>query len=158
SAAVESSAWDGGWYRRAFFDDGSPLGSAANEECQIDLLAQAWAVISGAAPPERAGLALAAAEQRLVLRDERLILLLAPPFDHSALEPGYIKGYVPGIRENGGQYTHAAAWLVQAVALAGRGGDAYGLFDLINPIRRSKSAPEVARYKVEPYVLAGDVY
>ena len=101
---------------------------------------------------------MASAEEHLVRRDERLILLLAPPFDHSALQPGYIKGYVPGIRENGGQYTHAATWLVQAVALQGRGGDAYGLFDLLNPIRHSDSPAGVALYKVEPYVLAGDVY
>jgi cyclic beta-1,2-glucan synthetase len=156
--AVEASGWDGHWYRRAYFDDGTPLGSATDEECQIDLLAQTWAVISGAAEKERAHSALTVAEERLVLRAERLILLLAPPFDRSALEPGYIKGYVPGIRENGGQYTHAAAWLVQAVALAGRGGDAYSLFDLLNPIRHTDCAAAVARYKVEPYVLAGDVY
>jgi cyclic beta-1,2-glucan synthetase len=157
-AALEASAWDGHWYRRAFFDDGTPLGSATNDECQIDLLAQTWAVISGAAPAERARLAMTAAEERLVRRDDRLILLLAPPFDHTALEPGYIKGYLPGIRENGGQYTHAATWMVQATALQGRGGEAYGLFDLLNPIRHGNSAAAVARYKVEPYVLAGDVY
>jgi cyclic beta-1,2-glucan synthetase len=156
--AVESRGWDGDWYRRAYFDDGTPLGSAANDECQIDLLAQTWSVISGAAAAERAHAAVAAAEERLVQPADRLILLLAPPFDHSALEPGYIKGYVPGIRENGGQYTHAATWLVQAVALEGRGGDAYGLFDLLNPIRHADSAAAAARYKVEPYVLAGDVY
>ena len=158
SSAVEASAWDGHWYRRAYFDDGTPLGSATNDECQIDSLAQSWAVISGVADPDRARLAVASAEERLVDRDQRLILLLEPPFDHSELEPGYIKGYVPGIRENGGQYTHGATWLVQAVALEGRGGDAYGLFDLLNPIHHSDSPAAVALYKVEPYVLAGDVY
>jgi cyclic beta-1,2-glucan synthetase len=156
--AIEASAWDGRWYLRAFFDDGTPLGSAANEECQIDVLAQAWSVISGAAQPDRARAAVAAAEEHLVRRAEKLILLLAPPFDHSALQPGYIKGYVPGIRENGGQYTHGATWLVQAVALQGRGGDAFGLFDLLNPIRHTDTPAGVALYKVEPYVLAGDVY
>jgi len=156
--AVEASAWDGHWYLRAFFDDGTPLGSVTNEECQIDLLSQAWSVISGPGQPDRTRAAIASAEEHLVRRAEKLILLLAPPFDHSALQPGYIKGYVPGIRENGGQYTHAATWLVQAVALQGRGGDAYGLFDLLNPIRHTDSPAGVALYKVEPYVLAGDVY
>jgi cyclic beta-1,2-glucan synthetase len=157
-AAVEASAWDGRWYRRAFFDDGTPLGSATNDECRIDSLAQSWAVISGVADADRSRQALAAAEERLVRRDDGLVLLLSPPFDRSALEPGYIKGYVPGIRENGGQYTHAAAWLVQAVALEGRGGDALALFNLINPIRHGDSPAAVAHYKVEPYVVAGDVY
>jgi cyclic beta-1,2-glucan synthetase len=156
--AIEESGWDGHWYRRAYFDDGTPLGSDGNDECQIDSLSQSWAVISGAAKAERTRLALAAAEQRLVVRDDRLILLLTPPFDHSSLEPGYIKGYLPGIRENGGQYTHAAAWLVQAVALTGRGGEALDYFELLNPIRHSESPAAVGRYKVEPYVLAGDVY
>jgi cyclic beta-1,2-glucan synthetase len=157
-AAVEAHAWDGHWYRRAYFDDGTPLGSATNDECQIDSLAQSWAVITGVADPERTAQALASAEERLVRRDDRLILLLTPPFDRSRLEPGYIKGYLPGIRENGGQYTHAATWLIQAVALQARGTDALALFDLINPIRHGDSATAVARYKVEPYVVAGDVY
>jgi cyclic beta-1,2-glucan synthetase len=157
-AAVEEHAWDGSWYRRAYFDDGTPLGSAQNDECQIDAIAQTWAVISGAADPERARLALAAVEERLVRRDDSLILLFTPPFDRGSLEPGYIKGYVPGIRENGGQYTHAATWVVLAEALLGHGRRAVELFDLLNPIRHADSAEAVARYKVEPYVVAADVY
>jgi cyclic beta-1,2-glucan synthetase len=156
--AVEEHGWDGHWYRRAYFDDGTPLGSAQNDECRIDSLAQAWAVISGAAAPERSRQALTAAEQYLVKQADRLILLFTPPFDHSRLEPGYVKGYVPGIRENGGQYTHAATWVVQAFALAGQGTHAMELFDLLNPILHSASPDEVERYRVEPYVMAGDVY
>src|SRR5438045_3682633 len=120
-AALEQHAWDGRWYRRAYFDDGTPLGSAQNDECQIDSIAQTWAVLSGAADPERTNLAMAAVEERLVRRDDGLILLFTPAFDQGALQPGYVKGYVPGIRENGGQYTHAATWVVQALALLGQG-------------------------------------
>jgi cyclic beta-1,2-glucan synthetase len=156
--AIEEHAWDGCWYRRAYFDDGTPLGSAANDECQIDAIAQAWAVLSGAADPTRARQALAAVDERLVRREDKLIRLLAPPFDQGRLQPGYIKGYVPGIRENGGQYTHAAAWVVQAAALLGDGSRAMAWFDLLNPIRHAASPEAVALYRVEPYVLAGDMY
>jgi cyclic beta-1,2-glucan synthetase len=157
-SALEEHAWDGRWYLRAFFDDGTPLGSQHNDECKIDSIVQSWAVISGAAQPERARQALAAVEEHLVREAERLILLFTPPFDKGPLQPGYIKGYVPGIRENGGQYTHAATWVVLATALLGRGQRALQLFDLLNPIRHAASPEGVARYRVEPYVVAADVY
>jgi cyclic beta-1,2-glucan synthetase len=157
-AAVEAHAWDGAWYRRAYFDDGTPLGSAQNDECQIDAIAQTWAVISGVAQPERARQAMAAVEERLVRRSDGLILLFTPPFDHGTLQPGYIKGYVPGIRENGGQYTHAATWVALAEALMGRGSEAFALFDMLNPISHAETSEAVARYKVEPYVIAADIY
>ncbi len=131
---------------------------AQNDECQIDSIAQSWGVISGAADRQRARQAMAAVYERLLRLDDRLILLLTPPFDHGKLEPGYIKGYVPGIRENGGQYTHAAAWVVQAAALLGDGTRALELFDLINPIRHGDHPDSVQRYQIEPYVVAGDVY
>ena len=156
--AIEAEAWDGDWYRRAYFDDGTPLGSAANDECRIDSIAQSWAVISGVADPDRARRAMQAVDEQLVRREDGLILLFTPPFDAGTLQPGYIKGYVPGIRENGGQYTHAATWVVLAAAMQGRGGRAYELFDLLNPVRHAASPEGVARYKVEPYVVAADVY
>ncbi|MBX6313467.1 MAG: glycosyl transferase family 36, partial [Isosphaeraceae bacterium] len=156
--AIEAHAWDGAWYRRAYFDDGTPLGSAENDECQIDSIAQTWGVISGAGDPRRVRQAMAAVEQRLVRPEDGLILLFTPPFDKGTLEPGYIKGYVPGIRENGGQYTHAATWVVLAEALLGRGGRAVELFGLLNPIRHAETPEAVARYKVEPYVVAADIY
>ena len=156
--ATEENAWDGHWYRRAYFDDGTPLGSAQNDECQIDSIAQSWAVLSGAGDPQRAAEAMAEVNARLVKRDTGLILLFAPPFDTGPLQPGYIKGYVPGIRENGGQYTHAAAWVVQAAALLGQGDLAAELFALVNPIRHGSTPAGVDRYRVEPYVAAGDVY
>ena len=156
--AIEATAWDGLWYRRAYFDDGAPLGSAQNDECQIDCIAQSWGVISGAADPQRARQAMTAVYDRLVRPADGLILLFTPPFDQGTLQPGYIKGYVPGIRENGGQYTHAATWVVQAAALLGDGTRAVELFDLINPVRHGDSADAVARYRIEPYVVAGDVY
>jgi cyclic beta-1,2-glucan synthetase len=156
--AVEEHAWDGEWYRRAYFDDGTPLGSKQNDECKIDSIAQSWAVIAGVANPDRARQAMAAVEQHLVRHAEKLILLFAPPFDKGNLQPGYIKGYVPGIRENGGQYTHAATWVVQATALLGEGTKALELFNLLNPINHAASPGDVARYKVEPYVVAADVY
>ena len=156
--ALEEHAWDGRWYRRAYFDDGTPLGSASNDECQIDSIAQSWAVISGAADPSRARQSMAAVQQRLVRADDGLILLFDPPFDKGALEPGYIKGYVPGIRENGGQYTHAATWVILATALMRQGERAVELFDLLNPIHHADTPEKVARYKVEPYVVAADVY
>jgi cyclic beta-1,2-glucan synthetase len=156
--AVEENAWDGRWYRRAYFDDGTPLGSAQNDECQIDSLTQSWAVLAGAADPQRAYNAMAALNERLIRWDDRLILLLTPPFDQGRLEPGYIKGYLPGVRENGGQYTHAAAWVVQAFARLGQGRRAVELFALLNPINHSSTPEQVAHYKGEPYVFAGDVY
>ncbi|HZW42086.1 MAG TPA: glycosyl hydrolase family 65 protein, partial [Agromyces sp.] len=157
-AAIEANAWDGAWYRRAYFDDGTPLGSAQNDECQIDALPQAWAVISGAADPERARSAMDAVEERLVRMDDALIQLFDPPFDKGVLQPGYIKGYVPGIRENGGQYTHAATWVALATALQGRGDRAMELWNLINPISHAMSSRAVQHYKVEPYVVCADVY
>ena len=158
AAACEANAWDGAWYRRAYFDDGTPLGSARNAACQIDSLAQSWAVLSGAADPEHARRAMEAVDARLVNREGRLILLFAPPFDAEPMDPGYIKGYLPGIRENGGQYTHAATWVVQAFAAMGRGRRAAELLDILNPIRHAQDPQGVERYKVEPYVVAGDVY
>jgi len=157
AAAAEEAGWDGAWYRRAFFDDGSPLGGAQNEECRIDLLAQAWAVLSGAARGDRARKAMQAVREQLVREEQRLVLLLAPPFDRSPQEPGYIKGYPPGIRENGGQYTHAAVWAGWAFAALGDGDEAFEIFRLLNPILRCKTADEVQRYRVEPYVYAGDI-
>ncbi len=157
-AALEREAWDGEWYRRAYFDDGTPLGSATNPECRIDSIAQSWGVISGAAEPGRGARAMAAVEQHLVRRPEGLIVLFTPPFDRTPRDPGYIKGYVPGIRENGGQYTHAAVWAVLAFAALGDGDKAGELFRMLNPINRTTSRANVQRYKVEPYVVAGDVY
>lgn len=158
SAALEKEAWDGHWYRRAYFDDGTPLGSGTNDECQIDSIAQSWAVISRGGDPERARNAMSAVEEHLVRDADGLILLFTPPFDRGRLEPGYIKGYVPGIRENGGQYTHAATWVVLATALLGEGRRAAELFEMLNPIRHAASPDGVERYKVEPYVVCADVY
>jgi cyclic beta-1,2-glucan synthetase len=155
---LEQQGWDGGWYRRAYFDDGTPLGSASNAECQIDSIAQSWSVLSGAGDSERARLAMEALDARLVRRDSGLIQLLYPPFDTSALNPGYIKGYVPGVRENGGQYTHAAIWAAMAFAALGDRRRAWELFTMINPVNHALSAEAVATYKVEPYVVAADVY
>ena len=157
-AAVEREGWDGEWYRRAYFDDGTPLGSAQNDECRIDSIAQSWGIISGAAEPGRSARAMDAVNRMLVDRQEGLVLLLAPPFDHTPLSPGYIKAYVPGIRENGGQYTHAAVWTILAFAMMGDGDKAGELFSLINPIRHAASRAAVRKYKIEPYVVAGDVY
>ena len=151
-------AWDGEWYRRAYFDDGTPLGSAQNTECRIDAIAQSWSVISGLGDPERAQQAMASAEKWLIDRDHRLILLLKPPFDRAEPNPGYIKGYVPGVRENGGQYTHAALWVVLAQALLRRGDAAHELLSFVNPIHRSPNRDAVNRYRVEPYAVAADIY
>ncbi len=156
--SLEAEAWDGQWYKRAFFDDGTPLGSAQSDECQIDSIPQSWAVLSGAADPERARLAMASLEQRLVRRDDRLVLLFAPPFDRTTLDPGYIKGYGPGIRENGGQYTHAAAWAIVAFAMLGEGDRAGELFQLLSPIQHASRRANLHRYKGEPYAVAADVY
>jgi cyclic beta-1,2-glucan synthetase len=157
-AALEREGWDGGWYRRAYFDDGMPLGSSQNTECKIDSIAQSWGVLSGAAEYGRASRAMAAVNEQLVRQTSGLVLLLTPPFDHTPEDPGYIKGYVPGIRENGGQYTHAAMWTIMAFAALGDGDKAGQLIQLLNPINRSNSRAGVQRYKVEPYVLAGDAY
>jgi cyclic beta-1,2-glucan synthetase len=151
-------AWDGDWYRRAYFDDGSPLGSVQNEECKLDSLTQSWAVLSGAAQPRRAERAMNAVRANLVRRDAQLVLLLTPPFDRMARDPGYIKGYLPGIRENGGQYTHAALWVVIALARLGMGDEAMELFHLINPINHMRTGEDAERYKVEPFAVAADVY
>ena len=156
--AAEQHAWDGQWYRRAWFDDGSPLGSATNAECQIDSIAQSWSVLSGAGDPQRARTAMDSVDQRLVRRGDGLIGLLTPPFDHSNLNPGYIRGYVPGVRENGGQYTHAAIWATMAFAALGDSKRAWELATLINPLNHAATAESMAKYKVEPYVVAADVY
>ena len=156
--ALDRDGWDGDWYRRGYFDDGTPLGSASSSECRIDSIAQSWGVISGAAEPARAVRAMKAADENLVLRDEGLALLFTPPFDRTTLDPGYIKGYPPGIRENGGQYTHAAIWSVQALAKLGDGDKAAELLSLLNPINHARTWAEAQRYKVEPYVVCADVY
>ncbi len=156
--ALNEGGWDGEWYRRAYYDDGTPLGSASSDECRIDAIAQAWSVLSGAAPRERAELALDAVERFLVDEPARLIRLLTPPFDRTPHDPGYIKGYVPGVRENGGQYTHAALWAVRALVEAGRSDRAAPLFELLNPVCHGNSPEGVAVYQGEPYVVAADVY
>jgi len=155
---VEATSWDGAWYLRAYFDDGSPLGSARNAECRIDSIAQSWAVLSGAAPAARARIAMESVYRQLVHADTRVVQLLNPPFDTSLPPPGYIQGYVPGVRENGGQYTHAAIWVALAFAALGDADRAWEMFGLLAPIRHGASAADIATYKVEPYVVAGDVY
>lgn len=157
-ANIETNAWDGAWYRRAYFDDGTPLGSSENDECQIDSISQSWAVLSGAGDPQRAKQAMTAVDQRLVRRDAQLIQLFDPPFDKSALEPGYIKGYVPGVRENGGQYTHAAIWSAMAFAKLGDRERAWELFSMLNPIHHGSTADSMQHYRVEPYVMSADIY
>jgi len=154
----EGSGWDGRWYRRAYYDDGAVLGSAESDECQIDAIAQAWAVLSGVAPPEKATQALDALEERLVDEEAGIIRLLTPAFDTTPHDPGYIKGYVPGVRENGGQYTHAALWAVRALAAAGRRERAAPLLAMLSPVRHTRTPEAVARYRAEPYVVAADVY
>ena len=156
--AVETNAWDGEWYRRGYFDDGTPLGSAASSECRIDAIAQSWSVISGSGRPDRARQAMAAMERNLIRPDDKLALLFTPPFDKTPLEPGYIKGYPAGVRENGGQYSHAAIWSVLAFALQGDGDRATQLFAMLNPINHANTRAEIQRYKVEPYVIAADIY
>ncbi|HXQ20374.1 MAG TPA: hypothetical protein VN812_01785 [Candidatus Acidoferrales bacterium] len=185
--SLEREAWDGDWYRRGYFDDGTPLGSAASDECRIDSIAQSWGVISAAADPARAARAMAAVDEHLVRRSDRLILLFTPPFDQlppvressaesragdttpsdppnkppgrpARLDPGYIKGYPPGIRENGGQYTHAAVWSAIAFAMLGDGDKAAELFAILNPINHASARAATHRYKVEPYVACADVY
>lgn len=155
---IAKNAWDGEWYRRAYFDNGMPLGSSINDECQIDSISQSWSILSGAGEPERSREAMKSVDKRLVKYDYSLVQLLDPPFDKSDLNPGYIKGYVPGVRENGGQYTHAAIWVAMAFAKMGNNEKALEIFNLINPINHSGSPMDVAKYKVEPYVVAADVY
>jgi len=155
---IEAEAWDGEWYRRAYFDDGQALGSNSNVECQIDSIPQSWSVLSGAGDPERSRSAMESADRRLVDRNNGLVKLFDPPFDKSALNPGYIKGYVPGVRENGGQYTHAAIWMAMAFATMGDQKRAWELLAMINPLHHGDTAEKIATYKVEPYVMAADVY
>jgi cellobiose phosphorylase len=155
---LEENGWDGGWYRRAYFDDGTPLGSQENAECQIDSIAQSWAVLSGIGDPARARVAMDAMEARLVRWKEGLVQLLDPPFDRKGPNPGYIAGYVPGVRENGGQYTHSAVWATMAFAALGDRERAWRLMDMINPLHHGRTAAQVNVYKVEPYVVSADVY
>src|SRR5262249_35599949 len=154
---IEENAWDGEWYRRAYFDDGTPLGSSINPECQIDSIAQSWSVLSGAGEAQRARMAMGSLDKSLVRRDSGVIQLLDPPFDKSKLDPGYIKGYVPGVRENGGQYTHAAIWATMAFAQLGQNEKAWELWGMIDPISHGSTPEATDIYKVEPYVAA-DVY
>jgi cyclic beta-1,2-glucan synthetase len=154
---VEQSGWDGEWYLRAFFDNGSPLGSHTCQEAQIDSLPQSWAVISGSADPAHARRAMDSAERLLVSEPDRLVRLFTPPFDHSEPHPGYIMGYPPGLRENGGQYTHGSLWLALARARMGDGDASVRLLTLMNPIEYSRSPKAVDRYRGEPYVVAADV-
>jgi cyclic beta-1,2-glucan synthetase len=158
AAAVEEHGWDGAWYRRAYFDDGTPLGSLGSDECRIDSIAQSWSVISGAGDPARQAQAMASLEEHLVREDARLLMLLTPPFDTTPKDPGYIKGYLPGVRENGAQYTHAALWAVLATALLGDRDRAFELFQMLNPLTHARTPEEVETYQVEPYVVAADVY
>jgi len=155
---VEENAWDGEWYRRAYFDDGTPLGSAQNDECRIDSISQSWALLSGGGNPQRYSTAMGAVDKYLVNREKGLLQLLDPPFDKSALDPGYIKGYVPGVRENGGQYTHAAVWMIMAFARLGDTARTWELLSLINPVNHGSKRSDIDIYKVEPYVMAADVY
>jgi cyclic beta-1,2-glucan synthetase len=157
SGALQLS-WDGEWFKRGYYDDGTPLGSAQNDECRIDSIAQSWAVLSGAVPPRLADRAMDGVRTFLLNRAAQVLLLLHPPFDTSAQDPGYIKGYAPGVRENGGQYTHAACWIVMALARLGSGDEAAEVFHMLNPANHARSAADVARYRAEPYVLCGDVY
>jgi cyclic beta-1,2-glucan synthetase len=156
--SIEQHGWDGKWYLRAYFDDGTPLGSASSAECQLDSISQSWAVLSGAGGARRARMAMQAVDERLVRREDALIQLLDPPFDKSDLDPGYIRGYVPGVRENGGQYTHGAIWTAMAFAALGDARRAWELTAMINPVNHAASAQAIATYKVEPYVMAADVY
>jgi cellobiose phosphorylase len=155
---IEKTAWDGAWYRRAYFDDGTPLGSAKNMECSIDSIAQSWSVLSGAGNAERVVTAMDSAYNNLVRKESGLIQLLDPPFDKSELNPGYIKGYVPGVRENGGQYTHAAIWLVMAFAKLKNQERTRELVQMINPVYHGSTQKQIEVYKAEPYVVAADVY
>ncbi|HRO71682.1 MAG TPA: cyclic beta 1-2 glucan synthetase, partial [Chitinophagaceae bacterium] len=155
---IHAHAWDGKWWRRAYFDDGTPLGSQENDECKIDSIAQSWSVLSKASDAERSATAMESASKHLINKEDQIIQLFNPPFDKSALNPGYIKGYVPGVRENGGQYTHAAIWLVMAYAAMGDKQKTWELLQMINPVNHGNSPDGIEQYKVEPYVIAADVY
>ena len=156
--SIDVHAWDGEWYRRAYFDDGTPLGSSENEECKIDSISQSWSILTQGGDPVKSATAMHSAEDRLVRRDLSLIQLFTPPFDHSSQNPGYIKGYVPGVRENGGQYTHAAVWMVMAFAALGDRQRTWELLKMINPLNHARTPEEISTYRVEPYVIAADVY
>jgi cyclic beta-1,2-glucan synthetase len=158
AAAVEKTAWDGDWYRRGYYDDGESLGSIDNAECQIDAIAQSWAVLSGAGDTKRSLHAMQSVLERLVIPKDRLALLFTPPFDKSSHDPGYIKGYLPGTRENGGQYSHAAVWSAWAFTSLGDGQQAAALFDLLNPVFQSDTLEKASVYRVEPYVICADIY
>jgi len=155
---LNSEGWDGEWFLRAFYDDGTPLGSSENQEGRIDAISQAWSVITGAAEESKGEKALLSAEKYLVSEQDRIIRLLTPPFDVTKKNPGYIKGYIPGVRENGGQYTHAAVWLIKAMAEKKLGDKAVKYLNMINPVNHSATPDDVQRYKVEPYVISADVY
>ena len=155
---LEENAWDGKWYKRAYFDDGTPLGSKENDECMIDSLGQTWAVISGAGSKQRIEEAMNSLEKYLVKESSNMILLFTPPFNNSKLEPGYIKGYVPGVRENGGQYTHAATWVILAYSKMHKTSKAFRTFNMINPITHTKTYGDCNTYKTEPYVVVADIY
>ncbi|MDO5500532.1 MAG: hypothetical protein Q4F67_12725, partial [Propionibacteriaceae bacterium] len=157
-AALEDSGWDGGWYRRGYFDDGTPLGSASSTECRIDGIAQSWAVLSGACRPERGQRAMSEVEKQLVMPQEGVVRLFTPPFDVSDPDPGYIRAYPPGVRENGGQYTHGAIWTIFAYAAMGEPAAAARTFGLINPVNHARDVERAAQYRVEPYVVCADVY
>jgi cyclic beta-1,2-glucan synthetase len=156
--SIEHSAWDGEWYLRAFYDNGTPLGSSENQECRIDSIAQSWSVLSGAGDPQRSARAMRSVSEQLVRRSQRLVLLFTPPFDTTPRDPGYIKGYPPGVRENGGQYTHAALWTAWAFLGLGQIEEGFELFQFLNPILHADTSEKASQYKVEPYVVAADVY
>jgi cellobiose phosphorylase len=158
SAIVEGTSWDGEWYRRGYFDDGTPLGSRQNEEARIDSLPQSWSVISGAGNSDRAAQAMRSVDEHLIRRKEKLVLLCTPPFDRSSPHPGYIMGYPPGVRENGGQYTHAAVWAAMAFARMGDGERAVEVLQMLNPIEHSRTPEDCVTYRTEPYVVAADIY
>jgi cellobiose phosphorylase len=157
-SALEDTAWDGAWYRRGYYDDGTPLGSNESAQCKIDTIAQSWSVIAGANDVAHAEQAMKAVEQQLIRKDDGVALLFSPPFDHPEEDPGYIAAYPPGVRENGGQYTHGAIWSIFAYAMQGHGDKAGALFELINPLRHADTSHALGRYKVEPYVACADVY
>jgi cyclic beta-1,2-glucan synthetase len=156
--AIEDNAWDGEWYRRGYFDDGSPLGSVTSDECRIDSIAQSWSVLSGAGDHARANQAMDSVIRQLMDDEAQIIRLFTPPFERSDKDPGYIKSYPPGVRENGGQYTHAAIWAAYAFARMGRADDAYRAFSMLTPVNHAKNREEADRYRVEPYVVAADIY
>jgi cyclic beta-1,2-glucan synthetase len=156
--AVEKNAWDGEWYVRAYYDDGYPLGSSKSDEAKIDSIAQSWSILSGEGDPQHSQAAMRSVDQQLVREDARLVMLLTPPFDKTTHDPGYIKGYLPGVRENGAQYTHAATWVIWAQCMAGHGKRAFELYQMLNPLKHSETMEAVERYKVEPYVVVADIY